>query len=138
MEDLKTEKLPPLNVVESEKFYLNSTEWRLQKREYYIRTLTWIVKQKDILALREKGQIFQENLPKCKWFPAQFLGLYLCICRNYHLKGKIWFLGTKTNGSYRVFLKEGHKVNAYCTAKLCLFGSSMGFILTKNCGHFII
>ena len=39
---------------------------------------------------------------------------------------------------YRVFIKEGHKVNAYCTDKICLFGASMGFILTNTCGHLII
>ena len=39
---------------------------------------------------------------------------------------------------YRVFIKEGQKVNAYHTVKICLFGASMGFILTKTYGHLII
>ena len=43
-----------------------------------------------------------------------------------------------SNSYCRVFIKEGHKVNTYCTAKICLFGASMGFILTNTCGHLII
>ena len=30
--------------------------------------------------------------------------------------------------NYRVFTKEGHKVNAYYTDKICLLGASKGFI----------
>ena len=39
---------------------------------------------------------------------------------------------------YRVFIKEGQKVNAYYTVKICLFGASMGFILTKTYEHLFI
>ena len=36
---------------------------------------------------------------------------------------------------YRVFIKEGHKVNAYYTAKIYLLGHSKGFILTTTYEH---
>ena len=39
---------------------------------------------------------------------------------------------------YRVFIKEGHKVNAYCTAKVCLFGAFKGFILTTTYEYLFI
>ena len=31
-----------------------------------------------------------------------------------------------------VFINEGQKVNAYYMAKICLFGASIGFILTTT------
>ena len=65
-----------------------------------------------------------------KSFPLQY-GL-CCIKRFLHSKLE------KNKTYFRVFIKEEHKVNTYCTAKKCLFGASMGFILTKTCGHLII
>ena len=40
--------------------------------------------------------------------------------------------------TYRVIIKEGQKVNAYYTAKICLFGAPIRFILTTTCNHLII
>ena len=40
--------------------------------------------------------------------------------------------------TYRVFIKEGQKVNAYYTVKICLFGASLGFILTTTYEHLFI
>ena len=39
---------------------------------------------------------------------------------------------------YRVFIKEGHKVNAYYTAKIYLLGASKVFILTTTYEHLFI
>ena len=39
---------------------------------------------------------------------------------------------------YRVFLKEGQKVNAYYIVKICLFGAPMGFNLTTTYEHLFI
>ena len=39
---------------------------------------------------------------------------------------------------YRVIIKEGHKVNAYYTAKICHLGASKGFILTTTYEHLFI
>ena len=39
---------------------------------------------------------------------------------------------------YRVFIKEGHKVNAYYTYKICILGASKGFILTTTYEHLFI
>ena len=39
---------------------------------------------------------------------------------------------------YRVFIKEGHKVNAYYTAKIYFFGTFKGFILTTTYEHLFI
>ena len=39
---------------------------------------------------------------------------------------------------YRVFIKEGQKVNAYYTVKMYLLGASMGFILTTTYEHLLI
>ena len=43
-----------------------------------------------------------------------------------------------SNPTYRVFIKEGQKVNAYFTVKIYLFGASMGFILTTTYEHQLI
>ena len=40
--------------------------------------------------------------------------------------------------NYRVFIKEGHKVNAYYTAKINLLGASKVFILTTTYEHLFI
>ena len=40
--------------------------------------------------------------------------------------------------NYRVFIKEGHKVNAYYTAKIYLSGASKVFILTTTYEHLFI
>ena len=40
--------------------------------------------------------------------------------------------------SYRVFIKEGQKVNAYHTVKICLFGASVGFIWITTYEHLFI
>ena len=40
--------------------------------------------------------------------------------------------------TYRVFVNEGQKVNTYYMAKICLFGSSIGFILTTNYENLLI
>ena len=37
-----------------------------------------------------------------------------------------------------MFIKEGHKVNAYYTDKICLLGASKGFILTTTYEHLFI
>ena len=42
------------------------------------------------------------------------------------------------DGIYRVFIKEGHKVNAYYTYKICLLGASKRFILTTTYEHLFI
>ena len=39
---------------------------------------------------------------------------------------------------YRVFIKEGQKVKAYQTAKICLFRASIEFILTTTYEHLFI
>ena len=39
---------------------------------------------------------------------------------------------------YRVFIKEGQKVNAYYTVKIYIFEASMGFILTTTYEHLFI
>ena len=39
---------------------------------------------------------------------------------------------------YRVFIKEGQKVKAYQTAKICLFRPSIEFILTTTYEHLFI
>ena len=41
-------------------------------------------------------------------------------------------------GIYRVFIKEGQKVNTYCTVKIYLLGASMGFILATTYEHLFI
>ena len=38
----------------------------------------------------------------------------------------------QTSLKYMVFIKEGHKVNAYYTDKISLVGASKGFILTTT------
>ena len=40
--------------------------------------------------------------------------------------------------TYRVIIKEGHKVNAYYTAKIYLLGASKVFILTTTYEHLFI
>ena len=52
----------------------------------------------------------------------------------------IWqlYINWKSNTTYRVIIKQGQKVNANYTAKMCLFWASMEFILTTSCGHLII
>ena len=44
----------------------------------------------------------------------------------------------KGYNTYMWIIKEGQKVNAYYTAKICLFGASVGFIPTKTCDTLII
>ena len=52
--------------------------------------------------------------------------------------GNVYTFWVSLSIKYRVFIKEGQKVNAYYTVKICLFGASMGFILTKTYEHLFI
>jgi len=51
-----------------------------------------------------------------------------------------WWGGGVVNSvrTYRVFIKEGQKVKAYQTAKICLFRASIEFILTTTYEHLFI
>ena len=55
---------------------------------------------------------------------------------NFQQGKSIWILASSK--IYRVFIKEGQKVNAYYTVKIYIFEASMGFILTTTYEHLFI
>ena len=65
------------------------------------------------------------------------IGIFL-IQRFFGIMTPQFFFTDPRYSWYRVIIKEGQKVNAYYTAKICLLGASIGFILTKTYQHLFI
>ena len=65
-----------------------------------------------------------------------------CKLTNFYVSSpshtKLFSKQEKNSNSYRVIVKEGHKVKCYYTAKIWIFEPEKMFLQTKNSEHLII